>query len=414
VGVGVQVGGLLGLAVLLLFGVIDGLVGLDLVLVLDGVDDVVGDGPGSTAWGGEYLSLSPRISSWSNTSRFFMNYRLISCRTAAVFTGWSTIRLASFRQSRKISSVERFSISCVGFIYIAEAKLLLFVDAGRSIDGLWLDHERKYQRIELLCNWWEGMIEMGIEVSYKNSDGGDGEDDEKDHGEVDVLPTRSLLRLIGLTDVLPCLVDVAVGVEEFIADDVQLFALPVDQHCRLLHDVVHVHDALGDHVDLLVPLMDQLPLHLELHLHFLLAMGSLLAVLRREPTPRRPVAPVAFLLGAVWYGRGRGRWGGRVVVIGGLQELLPAIALDAELLLGGADLACGIGVEVGLFELLNEVFDVGSGVLDEGLFASEAEDDGLVGVDADGPVEVVVAVLQLFYQRDGLLVGRTELPAHVI
>lgn len=109
---------------------------------------------------------------------------------------------------------------------------------------------------------------------------------------------------------------------------------------------------------------------------------------------------------------GRGGRGGLIFVIGGLQELIPAIALDAKLLLGGANLPGSVGVEVGLFELLNECFDVGSGGRDERLFARQSGEDGGVGVDADGPVEVVVAVLELLDEGDGLLVGGGELASH--
>jgi hypothetical protein len=109
-------------------------------------------------------------------------------------------------------------------------------------------------------------------------------------------------------------------------------------------------------------------------------------------------------------GGGRGDRG--LIVIGRLQELIPTITLDAKLLLGSPYLARSIGVEVGLFELLNECVYVGSGGGDEGLFAGETREDGGVGIDSDGPVEVVVAVLELLYERDGLLVGGSELSPH--
>jgi hypothetical protein len=92
--------------------------------------------------------------------------------------------------------------------------------------------------------------------------------------------------------------------------------------------------------------------------------------------------------------------------------LRPAVPLDAELLLGSADLARSVGVEVGLFQFLDEGVDVGSGGLDDGLFAVQSGGDESVRVDADGPVEVVVAVLEFLDEGDGLLVGRTELPSH--
>lgn len=67
-----------------------------------------------------------------------------------------------------------------------------------------------------------------------------------------------------------------------------------------------------------------------------------------------------------------------------------------------------------MFELLNESLDIASSSSDKGLFAGESGEDGGVGVDADGPVEVVVAVLELLNQGDGLLVGGAELASHCL
>ena len=98
--------------------------------------------------------------------------------------------------------------------------------------------------------------------------------------------------------------------------------------------------------------------------------------------------------------------------MGGCQQLVPAIALNPKLLLGGSDFAGSVGVEVGLFELLNEFLDPAGGILDEGLLSFEAGCDDGAGVDPDGPVEVVVAVFELLDEGDSLLVGRTELAPH--
>lgn len=111
-------------------------------------------------------------------------------------------------------------------------------------------------------------------------------------------------------------------------------------------------------------------------------------------------------------GNGRRDW--CLIVIGGLQELIPAIALDAELLFGSADLAGSIGVEVGLFELLNECFYVVGGGGDEWLFACESCLYGVMGVETDGAVEVVVAVFEFLDEGDGLFVGGGELSSHCI
>lgn len=99
-------------------------------------------------------------------------------------------------------------------------------------------------------------------------------------------------------------------------------------------------------------------------------------------------------------------------VVRGCQQLVPAIALNPKLLLCGAYFPGSVGVEVGLLELLNEFLDPGGGILDERLLSFESGCDDGAGVDPDGPVEVVVAVLELLDEGDRLLVGRTELAPH--
>lgn len=96
----------------------------------------------------------------------------------------------------------------------------------------------------------------------------------------------------------------------------------------------------------------------------------------------------------------------------GCQQLVPAIALYPKLLLGGADFASSVRVEVGLFELLNEFLDSAGRILDEWLLSFETGCDDGAGIDSDGPVEVVIAVLELLDEGDRLLVGRTELAPH--
>jgi hypothetical protein len=51
-------------------GFVDGFVFFEIVLILDSVDDVIGDGSRSAKSISDYLIFSPRISSWSTTSRF--------------------------------------------------------------------------------------------------------------------------------------------------------------------------------------------------------------------------------------------------------------------------------------------------------------------------------------------------------
>lgn len=95
-----------------------------------------------------------------------------------------------------------------------------------------------------------------------------------------------------------------------------------------------------------------------------------------------------------------------------MQQLIPAITLDAKLLLSSPYLASSIGVEVGLFELLNESLNIGSSGSNEWLFAGQSREDGRVGIDTDGPIEVIIAVLELLDQGDGLFVGGGELASH--
>lgn len=109
----------IGLLVIVVFGlvlVVDGFFGGEVVLLADRVDDVVGDGPHCAELGRTYANLRVRISSWSITSLFLANSLRMSALTACVLTGSLTMRLASLRQSRKMSSTDRFYMSCAGFI----------------------------------------------------------------------------------------------------------------------------------------------------------------------------------------------------------------------------------------------------------------------------------------------------------
>lgn len=95
--------------------------------------------------------------------------------------------------------------------------------------------------------------------------------------------------LVRLCHVFPCGVDIAIGGEDLVPDDVQLLALFMHEHSCFLHQVMHVHDALCDDVDLLVALVHQLTLHLELDLLLLLLQVAViaghLALLVREAAP---------------------------------------------------------------------------------------------------------------------------------
>ena len=193
-------------------------------------------------------------------------------------------------------------------------------------------------------------------VSYKESDGRHGQHHQDDHGEIDVLSPRALLALIGLGYIFPGFVDVAICAEQFFADDVDLFALFVSEDCGLLQDVVHVHDALGHYVDLLVFFVHQPPLHLKIDLLLSLALASLLALFVRKSVPRRSAVVPRRSVVARWLLL-RGHQGRRVIfglgkrsiiVVCGLEQLISSVSLDAELLFGGADLARGVWVEVGL------------------------------------------------------------------
>ena len=88
--------------------------------------------------------------------------------------------------------------------------------------------------------------------------------------------------------------------------------------------------------------------------------------------------------------------------------------MDSKLLFDCANFTGGVGVEVGLLQFIDEVVyfrDVG---VDEGFLSFEAERDIGVGFNADGSIEVVVAVFELFDEGDGLFVGLVELSSHLI
>ena len=133
-------------------------------------------------------------------------------------------------------------------------------------------------------------------VSYKNSNRCHSEHHQYYHREIDVLSPAALLGLIGLYQVLSCLCDVAICAKYFFADDLYLLALLLCQFCCLLENVVDIHDAFGHHVDFLVSLVHQFPLHLKLHLLLSLALSSLFTLFVREPVPGGSIAARWLLL----------------------------------------------------------------------------------------------------------------------
>jgi hypothetical protein len=82
----------------------------------------------------------------------------------------------------------------------------------------------------------------------------------------------------------------------------------------------------------------------------------------------------------------------RLLVVGGLEKLIPAISLDPKLLLGRAYLPSSVRIEVGLFELFNEVFNLMRCTLDDSLLSLESGCDGWRRVNTDGPIEMIVAI----------------------
>lgn len=90
----------------------------DVVLLFDMMDDIVRYPLGSPNLSDVvYFDLRLRIYSGSITWRYLLNYCRIIVRTALTLTGSSsTIRGATFRQSRKIMRTDRYSSNCFGFI----------------------------------------------------------------------------------------------------------------------------------------------------------------------------------------------------------------------------------------------------------------------------------------------------------
>jgi hypothetical protein len=119
---------------------------------------------------------------------------------------------------------------------------------------------------------------------------------------------------------------------------------------------MHVHDASGHDVDLLIALMHQLPLHFEFDFLFLLLLVgrilmSGLALLVGKPAPGGQVASRGLRLGDYRLHRGQlvvgrlipfGGWG--LFIVGGEEQLVSAVPLDSKLLLGCANFAGRIGV----------------------------------------------------------------------
>ena len=61
---------------------------------------------------------------------------------------------------------------------------------------------------------------------------------------------------------------------------------------------------------------------------------------------------------------------------------------------------------------MDEVINFSDIGVNEGFLSFEAEWDIGVGLNTDGPVEVIIAVFELFDKGDGLFIGLVELSSH--
>ena len=242
--------------------------------------------------------------------------------------------------------------------------------------------------------------------------------------------------LVGFNHVVSGCIGIFVGLEEFLPDDIQLLPLIVHHRPCFLDYAVHVEQGSGNIVDLVVSLLHYFVLELigeaEGFLPVVLAVAALGfggrfgVFVVGEAVPGRPV--LVGLAGAVVAnGLKIGSYviagvdGGDVDILLHLlvefcidEKIFSAIFLDSELLFDCANFTGGVGVEVGLLQFIDEVVyfrDVG---VDEGFLSFEAERDIGVGFNADGSIEVVVAVFELFDEGDGLFVGLVELSSHLI
>jgi hypothetical protein len=72
--------------------------------------------------------------------------------------------------------------------------------------------------------------------------------------------------------------------------------------------------------------------------------------------------------------------------------LFPSVFLDSELLLDGAYLSGGVGVEVGLLEFFNQLINFSHVGFDYALLAFDSKRDAGTGFYAYGSVEIIVAI----------------------
>ena len=79
--------------------------------------------------------------------------------------------------------------------------------------------------------------------------------------------------------------------------------------------------------------------------------------------------------------------------------------MDSELLLDGSYLSGGVGVEVRLFELINQLINFVHVGLYDAFLSFYTKRNGRVRLDTDGSIEVVVAIFEFLHQRYSLLVG---------
>jgi len=95
-----------------------------------------------------------------------------------------------------------------------------------------------------------------------------------------------------------------------------------------------------------------------------------------------------------------------------MQKLFPPISLNSKQLLDGSYFACCIRIKVRSLESLNEVFYLFERLLNHRVFTLHFKRKNVWRFNSNRSVYIVIAIFDLFYERNDFFVADIKLPSH--